>query len=52
MASLKQILTVSLPITIVLVILAILSEWTGTIFVYLVLAAILQSIFWKFVKHT
>ncbi|MCK5607111.1 hypothetical protein KAR91_34830 [Candidatus Pacearchaeota archaeon] len=52
MASLKQILSISLPVTIILVIVAILGYWNATLVGTLVLLAIIQGIFWKFVKWT
>ncbi len=52
MAGLKQILSISLPITIILVILAITGDWNDTIGGILLLLAIIQGIFWKFVKWT
>jgi len=52
MASLKQILSISLPITIILVILAIFGNWNENVGAILLLLAIVQGIFWKFVKWT
>ena len=52
MTGLKQILSISLPITIILVIMAILGDWNATLGGTLLLLAIIQGIFWKFVKWT
>ncbi len=52
MASLKQILSISLPITIILLILAIVGNWNENVGAILILLAIVQAIFWKFVKWT
>ncbi|MBL7051151.1 hypothetical protein ISS04_03230 [Candidatus Woesearchaeota archaeon] len=49
MHSLKQILSISLPITIVLLIFSFAGNW-GTVGPILLGLAILQGIFWKFVK--
>ncbi len=52
MASLKQTLSITLPITIILVLLAIFGKWDSTLGGFLLLLAIIQGIFWKFVKWT
>jgi len=52
MASIKQILSISLPITIILFLLAIIGDWDEGFAVILLFLAIIQGIFWKFVKWT
>jgi len=50
MASLKQILSITLPITIILIIVGITSNWPSSIGGLLLFLGIVQGIFWKFVK--
>jgi len=52
MTGLKQILSISLPITIILIIVAILGEWNEAVGATLLVLAIVQGIFWKFAKWT
>ena len=52
MATLKQTLSITLPITIILVLLALFGNWNPTIGGLLIILAIIQGIFWKFLKWT
>ena len=50
MASFKRILSITLPITIILIIVALALDWPSSIGGILLLLAVVQGIFWKFVK--
>jgi len=48
--SLKNTLSISLPITILLILIALLAKWDATIGGALLVLAFIQWIFWKFQK--